>query len=353
MKESFWKLPSRAGLRRRGRRLLVGGALALALVWSGRAIWNPGLTVYDGRDDLGRNALWLQHGWIGADSWFSDNDKMGKKPQFRSEEKVRALAQLCRQNGVTDVFPHLAPTKLDGSIMDVDPAQLTRFLDNAPNLRVLPWIGGVKDADITPEIPGRRARFIASVGALLRKYPRLSGVHLNVEPWPSGDAAMLVFLDDLRAAMPPGKILSVAAYPPPSRLHPFPEVHWDENYFKQVAARCDQMAVMCYDTSLRDPKMFEWLAARWDEGVLRWTAPNGPQILIGVPTYDDAGSGYHNPNAENLATGLRALHRALNRFDARPANYQGAAIYCEWETDPKEWQIWREQFAGKNSTQRR
>ena len=345
MKESFWKLPSRDGIRRRGRRLLWGGILAIALVLGGRALWNPGLTVHDGRHDKEHNAMWLQHGWIGADSWFVENDRVWKKPLFRSAAKVRALAALCRANGVTDVFPHLAPTQLDGSIMAVDDAQLRRLLDNAPALRVLPWIGGVSDADITPQIPARRARFIASAVALLHKHPRLAGVHLNIEPWPSGDTKMLDFLDDLRAALPQGKMLSVAAYPPPSRLHPFPEVHWDENYFKQVAARCDQMAVMSYDTALRDPKMFEWLVARWDADVLRWTAPDGPQILIGVPTYDDAGSGYHHPSAENLTTGLRALHRALSRFDTLPPNYQGAAIYCEWETDAAEWQVWRREFA--------
>ncbi len=349
MKESFWRLPSRAGLRKRGKRLLVGGALAIALVAGARALWNPGLTVTDGRDDRGRNAMWLQHGWIGADSWFVENEREWKKPLFRSDEKVRELAAQCAQNGITDIYPHLAPTQPDGSIMPVDDAQLKRFLNGAPDLRVMPWIGGVKDADITLDLPARRQHFLDSVAALLRKYPRLAGVHLNVEPWPSGDAPMLVFLDDLRAVLPPGKILSVAAYPPPSRLHPFPEVHWDEAYFRQVAARCDQMAVMVYDTSLRDPKMFEWLAANWNAQIFEWTEPNGsrpngPQILIGVPTYADEGVGYHHPGAENLTTGLRALHRALSRFDKTPANYQGAAIYSEWETDASEWKSWQKEF---------
>ena len=344
MKESFWRLPSRDGLRKRGKRALIFGALAIALVACARAVWNPGLTITDGRDDRGRNAMWLQHGWIGADSWFVENDREWKKPLFRSDEKVKSLAAQCAANHITDIYPHLAPTQIDGSIMPVDDAQMKRLLDGAPDLRVMPWIGGVKDTDITLDNAARRQKFLDSTADLMRKYPRLAGVHLNVEPWPSGDAEMLKFLDDLRAVTPPGKILSIAAYPPPSRLHPFPEVHWDEDYFRQVAARCDQMAVMVYDTSLRDPKMFEWLAASWNTQILSWTQPNGPQILIGVPTYSDEGVGYHHAGAENLTTGLRALHRALSRYGTAPVNYQGAAIYSEWETDASEWKVWRREW---------
>lgn len=327
------------------KRLFLGGAVVVGLVLGGRAIWSPGLTITDGRHDRGKNGFWLQHGWVGADSWFTENEREWKKPLFRSDEKVQELAKLCAQNGITDVFPHLAPTQSDGSIMAVDDRQMKRFLRNTSRLRVLPWIGGPIDSDVTPDLPDRRRKFVASAAALLKRYPQLAGVHLNVEPWPSGHPEMLTLLDELKVALPKGKILSVAAYPPPSRLHPFPEVHWEEAYFKEIAKRVDQMCVMMYDTSLKDPKMFEWLYARWAEGVLEWTKDYDTQVLFGVATYDDADSGYHNPNAENMRTSLRGLHRALSNGGKLPTNYQGAAIYCEWETDEAEWKQWQSEFA--------
>jgi D-methionine transport system ATP-binding protein len=61
---------------------------------------------------------------------------------------------------------------------------------------------------------------------------------------PSGDSDFLKLLDAIRAVLPKGKLLSIAAYPPPTRWHPFPEVHWEQNYFREVAKRCDQVAVM-------------------------------------------------------------------------------------------------------------
>lgn len=330
--------------RRKGWRVAFPGAALALLVLLARALWSPGLEIRDGRHDLGRNAMWLQHGWIGADSWFSDNDREWKKPLFRSDAKVRELAKLCAQNNIRDLYPHLCPTQSDGSIMAVDDAQLERFLRNLPNNRVLPWIGGPLDSDVTPDIDARKKRFIASAVALLKKHPRLAGVHLNVEPWPSGRADLLQFLEELKAALPPQKILSVAAYPPPSRLHPFPEIHWDEAYFKEVAQRCDQMVVMMYDTSLRDPKMFQWLYSQWTKGVLRWTNGQKTEILFGLATYDDADSGYHHPRVENLDTSLRGLHRGLSSLKPLPPNYAGAAIYSEWETDAAEWKTWRQGF---------
>jgi hypothetical protein len=166
-------------------------------------------------------------------------------------------------------------------------------------------------------------------------------VQLNVEPVRSGDRDFLRLLDELRAALPPGKVLSVAAYPPPTRWHPFPDVHWEESYFKEVARRCDQMAVMMYDAGQSVPKAYQRLMADWTVEVLDWS--EGKAVLLGVPTYDDAGVGYHDPRVENLPNALLGIHRGLSQ--RRPqANYQGVAIYCDWETSDSEWAHFREHF---------
>jgi hypothetical protein len=199
---------------------------------------------------------------------------------------------------------------------------------------------------VVPDDDKRTGRFIASAVALLKKHPRLAGVHLNVEPWPSGDVSMLRLLEQMRREIPKGKLISVAAYPPPSSLHPFPTIHWEKAYFQQVAARCDQMAVMMYDTSLHDSKMYQWLYAQWSKGVLDWTKGSKTEILFGLPTYDDASSGYHKPNVENLDSALRGLHRGLSGAPL-PPHYAGAAIYCEWEMDNAEWKQWQQEFRKK------
>jgi len=101
------------------------------------------------------------------------------------------------------------------------------------------------------------------------------------------------------------------------------------------------MAVMMYDAGLRIPKAYQRLMADWTQEALAWS--EGKPVLLGVPTYDDAGVGYHNPEVENLPNALWGIHRGLSRTTL-PSNYQGVAIYCDWETSEGDWSYFREHF---------
>ena len=75
--------------------------------------------------------------------------------------------------------------------------------------------------------------------------------------------------------------------------------------------------------------------------MLAWSA--GKPVLLGLPAYDDAGVGYHDPKVENLQTALRGIHRGLSRSPL-PDNYQGVVLYSDWEMDEAEWKTFREEF---------
>ena len=228
-----------------------------------------------------------------------------------------------------------------GQLPPVDREQAEQFLDVFEGFRVLPWIGGPNGASVRLNNERWRGTFTMSIQALLAQHPRFAGVHLNVEPLPNGDKDFLLLLDQVRTGLPSGKLLSIAAYPPPTRWHPFPDVHWDEAYFREVARRCDQVVVMMYDAAQKIPKTYQRLVADWTVEVLSWS--EGKSVLLGVPTYDDAGMGYHDPDVENLHNALSGIHRGLS-WKALPANYQGVAIYSDWETSDWEWQYFREHF---------
>jgi hypothetical protein len=325
-------------------RTIVPGAAFLALLFVGWWIWTPGADVRDGRHDRGRNGLWLGHGWLGADEWFRENDKIDQMPRFRDPVRIRQLAEKCRAQHITDLFPHLCPAAHTGEIPPVDDAQVQRFLAEFSGARVMPWIGGPAVTRVDQSNPQWRAKFAASATALLARHPGFAGVHLNVEPLTSGDRDFLVLLEELRAALPRGKILSLAAYPPTTIWQRIPAVHWDEPYFREVSRRVDHLAVMMYDTALRAPKLYQRLMADWTQEVLPWS--EGKPVLLGVPTYEDAHTEYHRPDVENLRNALLGIHAGLQR-NALPANYQGVAIYCEWETDATEWETWRTCFRAK------
>ena len=314
--------------------------LTAALVMAGYWAWTPGMEVTDGRHDLRANGIWIGHGWLGADEWFQRNKKDPAK--FRSEAAIRALEARLTGHGIKSVFPHLSPCAFNGRIPPVDGAQVELFIKNMPGKIIIPWTGGVLGEHAFPGQAKWREGFIASLAELLRDHPGLGGIHINIEPMPSGNRDFITFLREVKASLPEGKILSVAAYPPPTMWHPVKDVHWDESYYREVAANADQMAVMMYDTALRFGKIYRSLMADWTRQTLAWSG--GKQTLLGVPAYDDAGAGYHHPEVENLENALAGIHAGLGGSGAPPAAYGGVAIYSEWEMDEAEWGLLKRSF---------
>ena len=333
-------MSARTGLRRLldppWRTLLAVGTLALlgAVAW---LLWSPGTDLRDGSHDRGRNGIWLGHGWLGADEWYAKYDKEAEKARYRGADPPRLLAERLRGHGITDVYPHVAPTLDDGRLPPVDEVQTRLFLDAMHGIRVIPWIGGAWGKQAFPDVVAWRRNLAVTAGQLLRRWPDLAGVQLNIEPCPSGSEAFLRLLEEVRAQMPAGKVLSVAAYPPPTVWHPYPEIHWEESYYAEVSARVDQLAVMMYDTALKEPKLYRSLMAQWTTEVIAWSGD--AEVLLGVATYDDAGVGYHHPEVECLEHGLAGIHAGLEALEVVPERFAGVAIYCAWETDEAEWAL--------------
>jgi len=322
-------------------RTIVPGCFFLIVVGAAYLFWSPGLDVRDGRDDRNHNGIWISHGWFAADSWFTRNQNTNQIALYRDRSRIRNLAGMLRSHHITDIFAHLCPADERGRLPGTDPQQIETFLDEFAGFRVMPWVGGPSGNQVRISDKTWRANFTKSVLELLIAHPRLAGVQINIEPVKSGDTNFLILLDELRIGLPKGKLISVAAYPPPTWFQPSEDVHWGQNYFSQVSRRSNQMVVMMYDTALQKPRLYQYLMAGWTEEVLAWSGDT--PVLLGVPTYDDAGMDYHNPQVENLENALLGIHRGLARKSSS-ANYQGVAIYCEWETDTNEWQYLERHF---------
>jgi hypothetical protein len=313
------------------RRRMILLALILVLPLLAWFLWNPGRDVHDGRHDRGTNAIWMQHGWLADDAWLARN---GKKPAaFRDRDVIAQTAEFLKAHHFRFVYPHLCPAQANGSIAPCDSVQVERFLDGFAGFQVLPWVGGVRGGSARVADPAWRAQFGVSCATVLREHPRLAGIHVNIEPLPSGDPDFLALLAELRQSLPAGKTLSVAAYPPPTRWQPVKEVHWDEHYARAVAGRVDQVVVMMYDTGLHSSKLYEQLMKDWTREILAWYAPT--QVLLGVPAYDDPGVSYHDRATENLEHAFRGIHAGLG---VMPENYAGVSIYSEWEMGPEDWE---------------
>ncbi len=313
----------------------------LLLLLASVVIWlitiNP-VPPVTGRDRLwnrNHNGIWLQHGWLGADDWFDRYNKDELRKQLRSDRAVRELADRLRGAGIDWIFPHLAPVTPAGLLPGIDEAQARRFLRETRGMKVVPWIGGVVGKQVFVNDPEWQRNFIRSVVSLLESWPQFAGVHLNIEPWPSGNPALTDLLRELKTALPDGRILSIAAYPPPTLWQPAMDIHWDREYYRTVSKIADQVVVMFYDTGVPFSWLYRRLVASWTEEVLSWQTDAA--ILLGLPAYDDRGTGYHRPGVENLVNGLAAVSAGLAGCTEIPKTYQGIAVYSEWEMDEEEW----------------
>ena len=340
-KSKFLKLPS---LRRAILWLLIPFLLFIAYT-----LWSPSTKITDGRFDLHRNAIWLQHGWLGDDAWFARNNR--DKTKFRSDEKINELLDKLQSHHFVYLYPHLCPSSSTGNIASVNPEQTNRFLTLASfsshDFKVLPWIGGILNVHCYVSSSKWRKNFVNSSVKLLRDYPMLAGLHINIEPLPTGDPNFLLLLEELKAAMPNDKTLSVAAYPPPTFWHPHPDLHWNQEYYLKIAKRADQIVPMMYDTSIRTTKIYQHVIAAWTRQVIYWTHNTKNEILLGVPAYDDASASYHNPKIENIANSIRAINTSLQDDKLPLTYYAGIALYCEWEMTPEKWDTYKREFQKK------
>ena len=296
-------------------------------------IWNPGSNAP--LPNYSNNAIWIGHGWLGDDKWFERNQR--DKENFRKEDKIVALFKKLSQNKITTVYPHLCPSQMSGKIAVYDSTQVENFLDIAEkyNIKVIPWIGGVFEESARIEDKNWRKNFVESVDELLKKHPRLAGVQVNIEPLPSGNPDFLKLLEELRP-ITNGKILSVAAYPPPTKWHQFPDVHWNLPYIKLVATRCDQMAIMMYDTAIPLEKFYIKLMTDWTRQLVTTISSINCELLLGIPAYNDAEVGYHHPRVENIDSALKGISASGKKNEIK-----GISIYCEWEMDENKWKRWK------------
>ncbi len=308
-------------------------SLAIALAWWAippRAKPAPEGASYDRRD----KASWLTRHWLHEDT---------------SDDELDALAARLAAHGIRTAYPFLGPMnergwpgwRSRGVIRPFTHERAERFRERfrvrAPAVRIVPWTGGVYREDVVLADRARIEGFLAQVRWLTTE-GGFDGIHLNVEPLHDDDPQFLAFLDELRGVLPVGRLLSIAAYPPTTPLHPYKRVHWSRGYLDRVCRSADDLAVMSYDTALRWPSIYVRLMARWTRELATLPAVRAGEceLRLGVPTYEDDAP-WHDPRTETVSTALAGIRSGLASLDEVPDAVRGIAIYADWTTDTAEW----------------
>lgn len=286
----------------------------------------------------GHDAVWLGHAWVDGRRTAADL------------EQLRARVQ---GTGIHDLYVHAGPLEHDGSL---DPALYpgaARLIADVhrvlPGVRVQAWLGDTVAHDGTAGLHLAEAtvrdRIRGSAEQILDA--GFEGVHLDLEPVPSGDAGFLRLLDAVHVLTAVrGVPLSVAA----PQIDPLPGLHhigvlpfshpkwWSQSYFGQAARRCDQIALMVYDTAMPAQSLFGGYVAQQTALALE-VAPVTTDLLIGLPAYhtDDMG---HHAYAETVAAAVRGARVSLARHDRGRRTF-GLALYVDFHATADDWAAYR------------
>ena len=284
------------------------------------------------------NAAWLSVDWFNVP---------------HTSDEITALASDLSQRQITYIFVFASYLELGGEFTSTysHSDEFVRALrEVSPGLTIQAWVGlpltssnswvrgyvDLSDPAIRQKISKFCADLIAQSGS--------DGVHLDPEPVPDNDADLLKLLEDVRGAIGPDPVLSIAA----PRIWPvFPDVAWPvvgqiawhSGYYREVAKRVDQIAVMTYDSGSPLPELYrQWTRFQVIE-ISRALKDMDVDIFFGIPTSEEK-TWTLWPATENMTNGLQGVIDGLNDGEAFPFVVKGVAIYPHWETQPDEWSVY-------------
>jgi len=280
----------------------------------------------------GKNGLWLRYTW-----YFGQH----------SDHDIHLLAQELKDRQIHYAYFHVRNIGNDGRLRYHYQSKAQHLLgllhQDAPSVQRIAWIyvgnpraGG--DVDVA-NMKHRKAMVQQAVWLVTEC--GFDGVQWDYESCDDRDAILLNLIEETRAALPPGKLLSVATslWAPDALQY----LGWSEDYFTQIAARCDQIVVMGYDSGFFLPRSYVWLMRQQAIHVTRAVARGDLKcrVLIGVPTYGP-GLRSHGVRAENLRFALRGVREGLEDPDADASKFSGVALFADYTTDEKDWRTYND-----------
>lgn len=333
------KRPQKRILSRRTNTLWRLGALTVlwVMIFGRACIYRPKSTYPGSHYNKGTNAAWLGVEWVSL--------------PHRADE-ILTLSMDLAERQITTIYVYTSYYRPEG-IFNPTYAYAKDFVaalkSFAPDLVVQAWIGLPLD---TMNLNSRAVRReIVDFCTVLVQDAGFDGLHIDPESVKDGDRSVLALLDELRQALDPEAVLSIAG----RRIWPiFPAVQWPlvgqwswrRLYYQKVAQRVDEIAVMVYDSAMPTAGLYRYWTKFQVIALSRALAYSNVRLFTGVSTSEEV-TPTHNPRAENMRSGLRGTIDGLNDWATWANVVTGVAIYPYWETDAREWEIYRSLWLGE------
>lgn len=282
----------------------------------------------------GKNGIWLRYLW-----YFGEH----------SDAETKQLARDLVERQMKYAYFHVRYIGKSGNLRYRFPAQ-ARHLNaliraENPYVKRIAWIyvGNTRGMGSIKELSDieHRRRLVREAQFLVTECG-FDGVQWDYEICPDNDAGLLSLLDETRAGLPKGSIVSVATALWSPSLPRAAGHGWSEAYFTEIAKRSDQICVMGYDSGIYLPRGYAWLMEEQVVRVCRAVSESGTncEVFIGVPTYG-AGGASHHARAENLSVAIRGVRAGVARLSQQEREvFTGIAPFADYTTDTDEWKTY-------------
>ncbi len=292
--------------------------------------------------------------WIKS-TYFRGYDPITMKPH--NIKDIEQLAQRLKINHIKYAYVFAGPYQKDGHLPTY--AFSKKVKENIiilkkiyPQIKILPWIGGVQNKTVHLEREEWIKNAIADTAKLLKIMP-IDGIHLDLEYvlYPRAkfnhnrlstkdySRYWVKFHKELRLVLPKSFISSVvvsiaSGTKPWKHKHTLSEI-------KELSSVVDQISFMFYETSLMDLKDYH---NNLKEQIimikeLKSSASNRSQYLIGLGVFNEEKKlkSYRDLGFKNLPLSLKLLQEVENEVGQKKPVVDGFAIFCEWMMTEFEW----------------
>ena len=309
-----------------------------------------------------------QHNAVWTNSLFLRGHDPARPARRLTDADLHRLATRLHDHGVRYAYLFAGPFQSDGRVpayASSDTARRTvdQLRTIAPDLVVLPWLGGLQH--LTVHLDDRQwvdraideaARLIETLG--------VPGLHLDFEfilasseyvirekQLPrAGEGAdeygarHVDFHRRLRERLPDAFLSSVI----PSTAGPV--ASWKQKHSCDEAAALatcvDQLSLLHYDTSIADAATFRASLIEQLTHIAAWKAVPASahvQYLLGVGTFTNARPlrVYRHLDVEDLPHYFPALEYAIASVQRDVRLVDGIAIFCDWTTSARDWRRFR------------
>jgi GH18 family chitinase len=220
-----------------------------------------------------------------------------------------------------------------------------------PEIKILPWLGGVQDRTVHLENKAWLSNSIADSLKIIKTMP-VDGIHIDIEYviFPHANASTsnipeygknwILFHKMLRDALP-GAFISTVVVSTAKDTNPW-KLKLSLDAIDKVSTLVNQMSFMYYETNLHEITTYKNNLSDQIQQIQALKNKQGaksPQYLIGIGTFKTqiALQAYRDMRFENISATLSLLKKLLSEVSPARQLVDGIAVYCEWLTTEEDW----------------